>query len=427
MAEENKKEFSEEEVKEVLVKSSNDRPAQSILNCGKALMLDPMLQGRIRLNVLSGHIDLTGEFPWRRNGSSMLTDTDLHEIECRLETKYELRSEKNIRKAIDIIANRNSYHPILEYLEGLVWDEKPRIRMLMKHFLGAPEDDYTEQVTLLLMRSALKRLYEPGCKYDSMICLIGDQGIGKSTFFRFLALKDEWFCDDLKRLEDDNVYRKLQGHWIIEMPEMLATANARSIEDIKAFLSRQKDTYKVPYDIYPQDFPRQCIFVGTTNNAQFLPFDRSGNRRFIPVMTDTSCMEAHILEDEAASRDYMRQAWAEMMVIYQAEESHPLTLPKEMHEEMRMFQEEYMPEDTKRGVLAAWLEEKAPGYVCSAMIRKEAFGEMANPRHWELREIGELMRTFPEWIPVTSHRFREYGIQRGWMRREDSLSDGRTG
>ena len=104
---------------------------------------------------------------------------------------------------------------------------------------------------------------------------------GKSTFFRLLAVKDEWFSDDLRRLDDDNVYRKLQGHWIIEMSEMIATANAKSIEEIKSFLSKQKETYKVPYETHPADRLRQCVFAGTTNRQDFLPRDRTGNRRFI--------------------------------------------------------------------------------------------------------------------------------------------------
>ena len=82
------------------------------------------------------------------------------------------------------------------------------------------------------------------------------QGAGKSTFFRLLAVKDEWFSDDLRKLDDDNVYRKLQGHWIIEMSEMIATANAKSIEEIKSFLSRQKEAYKIPYETHPADRPR---------------------------------------------------------------------------------------------------------------------------------------------------------------------------
>ncbi len=98
---------------------------------------------------------------------------------------------------------------------------------------------------------AIRRVFRPGSKFEVMLCLVGGQGAGKSTFFRLLAGRDEWFSDDLKKLDDENVYRKLQGHWIIEMSEMIATANAKSIEEIKSFLSRQKETYKVPYETHP--------------------------------------------------------------------------------------------------------------------------------------------------------------------------------
>ena len=254
-----------------------------------------------------------------------------------------------------------------------------------------------------------------------MICLVGDQGAGKSTFFRFLALKDEWFSDDLKRLEDENIYRKLQGHWIIEMSEMLATANARSIEDTKAFLSRQKDTYKIPYDRFPRDFPRQCIFVGTTNSLQFLPFDRSGNRRFIPVRINAEKAEANLLTDEAASRAYFEQAWAEMMEIYRSEETHPLTLPEEMRDHLKTLQKEYMPEDPREGVLLSWLEDKAPDYVCSLMIWQEAFREPGRPKTWDVREINETMNRLPDWKPVSTHRFAAYGTQRAWKNPKDGF------
>ena len=151
-----------------------------------------------------------------------------------------------------------------------------------------------------------------------MLCLVGGQGAGKSTFFRLLAVKDEWFSDDLRKLDDDNVYRKLQGHWIIEMSEMIATANAKSIEEIKSFLSRQKEVYKIPYETHPEDRLRQCVFGGTSNALDFLPLDRSGNRRFLPVMVYPGQAEVHILDDEAASRAYLEQVWAEAMTTYKS-------------------------------------------------------------------------------------------------------------
>lgn len=108
-----------------------------------------------------------------------------------------------------------------------------------------------------------------------MLCIMGPQGVGKSTLFRLLALQDEWFPDDLRRIEDDNVFRELQGHWIIEMAELLATFNVKIVEEIKSFISRQKDTYKVPYELHPADRPRQCVFIGTSNSMSFLSLQLS--------------------------------------------------------------------------------------------------------------------------------------------------------
>ena len=118
-------------------------------------------------------------------------------------------------------------------------------------FLGADADDYTYEALKLFLLGAISRAFQPGCKFEIMLCLVGGQGAGKSTFFRLLAIRDEWFSDDLRKLDDDNVYRELQGHWIIEMSEMMATANAKSIEEIKSFLSRQKEVYKIPYENPP--------------------------------------------------------------------------------------------------------------------------------------------------------------------------------
>ena len=204
---------------------------------------------------------------------------DVDQIDWYLERTYGLKNYKVIGKALNIIASQNHFHPIKERLESLEWDGVSRIADVLPKYLGADKGKYTTEVILLLMQAAIHRIYDPGCKFEIMVCLVGGQGAGKSTFFRLLATDDEWFSDDLSKLGDDNIYRKLQGHWIIEMPEMLATVNAKTVEEIKAFLSRPKDNYKIPYETHPEDRPRQCVFVGTSNTLDFLPLDRTGNRR----------------------------------------------------------------------------------------------------------------------------------------------------
>ena len=270
--------------------------------------------------------------------------------------KYGISSEKKIESAIRIVANENRYHPIRDYLNGLQWDGTERIAHVLHHFLGAAEDEYTCEAMKIFLLGAIKRVFQPGCKFETMLCLVGGQGTGKSSFFRLLAVKDEWFSDDLRRLDDDNVYRKLQGHWIIEMSEMIATANAKSIEEIKSFLSKQKETYKVPYETHPADRLRQCVFAGTTNRQDFLPRDRTGNRRFIPIPVDAELAETHILDNEEESRAYIDQLWAEAMTIYNRG-NYKLAFSPAMQETLQAHQKDFMQEEAQAGMIYAFLED----------------------------------------------------------------------
>ena len=217
-------------VQNSLIHTEKGSVANSIQNCKIVLEGDPLLKNSIRKNLLTGQTDLVKPVYWNRNGL-MLTDTDQKNIELRMESVYSLTSEKKIAKAISIVANENQYHPIRDYLSGLVWDRTPRVRFALHHFLGADVSDFNEDCLRVFMLGAANRVFCPGSKFELMLCLVGGQGAGKSTFFRLLAVRDEWFSDDLKKLDDENVYRKMQGHWIIEMSEMIATANARSIEE----------------------------------------------------------------------------------------------------------------------------------------------------------------------------------------------------
>ena len=257
-----------------------------------------------------------------------------------------------------------------------------------------------------------------------MLCLVGSQGAGKSTFFRFLALKDEWFSDDLKQLGDENVFRKMMGHWIIEMAEMLGTSSAKSVEEIKAFLSRQKETYKTPYDKYPKDRPRQCVFAGTSNTQRFLPLDRSGNRRFLPIPMNYALAEVHILDNEKESRAYMDQLWAEVMELYRSGD-RSLKLSAEMEHEMSLRRVDYMAEDTTTGMVQSWLDDFKGDYVCTYLIYNECFRQLGKPDPKAKTEINSIMNnTIVGWKVGPQHRFPQYGQQRSWIR--DTVNDSET-
>ena len=204
---------------------------------------------------------------------------------------------------------------------------------------------------------------------------------------------NEWFSDDLRKLDDDNIYRKLQGHWIIEMSEMIATANAKSIEDIKSFLSRQKETYKAPYEVHPKDHKRQCVFAGTSNTLDFLPLDRTGNRRFLPVQVQAEAAEVHILEDEAASRAYIGQMWAEVMEVYRKGDVK-LKLSPAMERYLKEHQRSFMPEDTLATRILNFLDGYGGKMVCSLQIYHEGLGHPAyeEPKQYLLLVIRCLFR-----------------------------------
>lgn len=419
---------STEQIKESLEAYQKGGVKNSIGNCVKVLKSDSKLQGAIAKNLLTERVDIVKPLWWKRTGST-ITDTDMNYLLLYLEENYGLTNENKALKAIDIVANENCYHPIRDYLNQLQWDGKERIRYALHRFLGSEESEYNYQALKLFMIGAIHRAFHPGCKFETMLCLVGGQGAGKSTFFRFMAIRDEWFSDDLRNLDDENVYRKLQGHWIIEMSEMMATANAKSIEGIKSFLSRQKETYKVPYETHPADRLRQCVFAGTTNRQDFLPRDRTGNRRFIPVNVYPEKAEVHILADENAARRYVAQMWAEAMMIYRSGD-YKLSFTAELENSLRDQQQDFMQEDTQAGMIYAFLEDFTGDRVCSKLLYAEALDHPYNqPQSWETREICEIMNTgiangtIKGWRAYKNpKRYAKYGSQKGWERVEEPVS-----
>ena len=154
------------------------------------------------------------------------------------------------------------------------------------------------------------------------------------------------------------------------------------------------------------------------HTMDFLPLDRSGNRRFLPIMVHPENAEVHILEDEAASRAFIDMMWAEAMFIYQ---NFPLklTLSKDMDKELKELQKQFMPEDTKAGLIQSFLDNFKGTQVCSKLIYAEALNHpFDEPKQWEIREINEIMNNSIEgWKPFSNPRsFAKYGRQRGWER-----------
>ena len=248
------------EIRETLNMTEKGTVKNSMENYVTVLRKDPLLAGSLRYNRLTEKIDVTKILWWNKE-PCVLTNKGRKALRYFFEKYYGLFNESVTDDALGLEAYSREYHPICEYLENLEWDGKERIRNVLKVYMGAEDSDMVYEMLKHFMMGALNRIYCPGCKFDEMLCLVGQQGAGKSTFFRFLALDDQWFSDSLKNLNMEKPYELLRGHWILEMSEMTAAISAKSIEETKFFLSRMKETHRNPYEKYEEDYRLKLIAV----------------------------------------------------------------------------------------------------------------------------------------------------------------------
>jgi putative DNA primase/helicase len=210
---------------------------------------------------------------------------------------------ETVRHAL-LSAELSHFHPVLDYLDGLAWDGVPRIGTWLTDAFGAPVDPYHHSVGAKFLQAAVRRVRRPGCKFDFVLVLEGRQSIGKSRACRAL-FGDDWFSDNLPPdLTSHKTCDSLQGLWGIEFAEIVPLLTHKP-EAMKAFLSRQIDRYMAPYGRATIDRPRQCVFIGTTNDDDYA-LGASGNRRLWP------CRCEHVAVSWIeANRD---QLWAEAAV-----------------------------------------------------------------------------------------------------------------
>lgn len=429
-----KSEISSQEQQSSILVTRNGVIQSVFENYVAILRTDEILRGKIRHNALDGRIEVNN-VPWDLS-SHPIRDADLYNMRLLISEKYGIRNKEDLKQAISIVSRENCYHPVLEYLSGITWDNVHRIGELFPRYLGAERSDYTTAVTLLLLHGLIQRVRSPGVKFDSCVILMDKmQGTGKSTMCRFLALDDKLFSDELGDLSDGKkAYEAIRGKWVVELGELIATRRTKDIESIKAYLSRTVDNYREPYGIYSETYPRQCCFIGTTNKPQFLPDDRTGNRRFFPILCDGSKAAKHPLDDEQETREFIRQCYAEAIVIGETS-GWQLTLDKRFDEELNALREQSTPEDDRVGRIQAFLDSGVADPVCSRLLWDNALHDgdrtIPDPTRFELADISEIMNTrITGWkryrgpnddtenakYDFKSYMGRRYGRQRAWTR-----------
>lgn len=397
---------------------------------------DEWLRSGFGTNMLDGGRYVTGPLPWDELGEGRRwTDADKEHLWCYLQEHAGARSRRDVEGAFTIAAAENRFNPIADMLDALPeWDGTARADYLLWALFGCEDNEYTRAVSHAFMRGAVLRAYEPACKFDSVLTLIGPQGCGKSYGTRQLVMgHDALLCESVTDLTDLKLAaEQTGGKWIVELAE-LEGMTGRRLTAVKQAITMQSITVRMAYAREAIDLPRSCVFVATTNEAEFLA-DPTGARRFWPIRCAVDTERDGWAHASAAQvRAFITQAWAEVVGEYKtaratsadADElraSFPTTLTAEAEAMADAARDAASVEDTRVGVIREWLEDvrmrDGVTRITSRMVAERALGvDMTRQQRGNrlTTEISFILNNLcPDWEPIGKQRVAGYGVCRTW-------------
>lgn len=422
-------------------------PLNTIQNVQVILENDPRLKGRIYHDEMAGRPMAVSPLPWEVYGQScgvrQWTDADDSGLRGYMEAVYKITGKEKILDGFAVYALNHRVHKLRDYLAAQVWDGVPRIDTLLVDYFDADDNIYAREAIRKTLVGAVARIFSPGVKFDTMLILGGKQGLCKSTFFRFLGL--DWYSDSLSTFEGKDAAELLQGYWIIEAGELTGMTKSE-MNTVKQFLSKCDDVYRAAYGRRTEKYLRQCIVVGTTNEAEYLK-DYTGNRRFWPVNLAGKGQKKDVWRDLPSE---VSQIWAEAVALYRLGE--PLILSDEAERIAEIAREEHREASYSEGAIIEFLEKKVPkdwykrdlyerrSWLDSGFDQKQADESQLMYRDricaWEIwnecfkmpgytrmkksdsKEINSILERLPGWERQKGVvRFGgEYGSQRGFVK-----------
>lgn len=415
--------------------NENGKPDKSQAGLVADMLADERLRGMFGTNVLDGGRYVTGPLPWDEQGEARRwSDADTEHLWCYMQSLTGTQSRRNVAGAFTIVCATNRFNPIADMLDELpTWDGESRADYLLWVVFGCENTAYTRAVSRTFMRGAILRAYEPGCKFDNVLTLIGPQGCGKSRGTRMLVMgRDELLCESVTDLTDLKLTaEQTGGKWIVELAE-LEGMTGRRLTAVKQAITMQHVTVRQAYAREATDLPRSCVFVATTNEAEFLA-DPTGARRFWPVRCAVDAeRNGWTSASDRQLRAFIMQAWAEVVAEYKAARSKsadtdefratfPTMLDAEAERMANEARDAASVEDTRIGVIREWLDERrmrdGMTRVTTRQVAEAALGvDMARQRGHKLTtEIAFILTHHcPDWVAIGKQRTPNYGVARTW-------------